>query len=108
MSLDDLTDDVQAAYADLDDLSVTLDEESRTELALLATAFEEDDPGALVQRAIHLLFQSSVDTGKVDFHLRSRYDVTYDEYLSGMTYDEMTGAAAYPQQDEEDRRRYQF
>ncbi|MFB6132270.1 MAG: hypothetical protein ABEJ44_02545 [Halanaeroarchaeum sp.] len=107
MSLDDLTDDVDAAYADLDDAPVSLDEESRTELALLATALETDDVSDLVQRGVHLLFQSTVDTGKLDFHLRSRYDVTYDEYLSGMTYDEMTGGAAFPQ-DDEDTRRYQF
>ncbi|MFB6070154.1 MAG: hypothetical protein ABEJ76_03950, partial [Halanaeroarchaeum sp.] len=87
MTLEDLTDDVEAAYASLKDLDVSLDEESRTELALLAAAFDEDDPADLVQRAVHVLFQSSVDSGKVDFHLRSRYDVTYDEYLSGMTYD---------------------
>ncbi|MFB6125285.1 MAG: hypothetical protein ABEJ59_04940 [Halanaeroarchaeum sp.] len=108
MSLEDLTADVESAYADLNAEDVALDEESLTELALLATAFETEDASALVQRAVHLLFQSSIDTGKVDFHLRSRYDVTYDEYLSGMTYDEMTGAAQFPQQDDEDRRRYQF
>lgn len=108
MSLEDLTDDVDEEYAALKDLTLTLDEESRTELALLAAALDTEDPADLVQRAVHLLFQSTVDTGKLDFHLRSRYDVTYDEYLSGMTYEEMTGAAAYPQQDEEDQRRYQF
>jgi hypothetical protein len=42
----------------------------------------------------------------LDFHLRQGYDVTYDEYLSGMTYDEMTGADQYPQRDDE--RRYQM
>lgn len=108
MSLDDLNDDVEAAYSALKDVTVTLDEESRTELALLAAALDTDDTTDLVQRAVHMLFQSTVDTGKLDFHLRSRYDVTYDEYLSGMTYEEMTGAAAFPQQDDEDQRRYQF
>ncbi|UWG48450.1 Uncharacterized protein HSRCO_2180 [Halanaeroarchaeum sp. HSR-CO] len=108
MSLDDLTDAVDAEYADLRDLDVSLDEESRTELALLAAALDTEDPSDLVQRAVHLLFQSTVDTGKLDFHLRSRYDVTYDEYLSGMTYEEMTGGAAFPQPDDEDQRRYQF
>jgi len=32
--------------------------------------------------------------------------VTYDEYLSGMTFEEMTGADQYPSMDDE--RRYQF
>ncbi|MFB6134389.1 MAG: hypothetical protein ABEJ55_05320 [Halanaeroarchaeum sp.] len=108
MSLDDLTEDVEAAYSDLGDLDVALGEESRTELAMLVAALDADDPASLVERGIHMLFQSTVDTGKLDFHLRSTYDVTYDEYLSGMTYEEMTGAAQYPQQDEEDQRRYQF
>ena len=108
MSLDELTDDVDAEYSALRDVSVSLDEESRTELALLAAALDTDDPSQLVQRAVHMLFQTTVDSGKLDFHLRSRYDVTYDEYLSGMTYEEMTGGAAFPQQDDEDQRRYQF
>ncbi|MFW5919470.1 MAG: hypothetical protein ACOCSF_04640 [Halanaeroarchaeum sp.] len=108
MSLDDLNEDVESEYAALKDATVSLDEESRTELALLAAALDTEDPSELVQRAVHMLFQSTVDTGKLDFHLRSRYDVTYDEYLSGMTYEEMTGAAAFPQQDDEDQRRYQF
>ncbi|AKH97883.1 hypothetical protein [Halanaeroarchaeum sulfurireducens] len=108
MSLDELTDDVDAEYSALRDVSVSLDEESRTELALLAAALDTDDPSQLVQRAVHMLFQTTVDSGKLDFHLRSRYDVTYDEYLSGMTYEEMTGGAAFPQKDDEDQRRYQF
>jgi hypothetical protein len=108
MSLDDLNDAVDAEYSALNDRRIELDEESRTELALLAAALDTDDPADLVQRAVHVLFQSTVDSGKLDFHLRSRYDVTYDEYLSGMTYEEMTGGAAFPQQDDEDQRRYQF
>jgi len=107
MSLDSLTADVEDAYGDLDDVSVELDEESRWELAMLTAALDTEDTDALITRAIHLLFQSTVDTGKLDFHLRNQYDVTYDEYLSGMTFDEMTGGMGFPQQDD-DERRYQF
>ncbi|MFU8868826.1 hypothetical protein [Natronococcus sp.] len=107
MSLDDLNDDVRESYADVgDELSVTLDRETRNELALLEAALEPEDADELVRRAIHVLFQTSVESGKLDFQLRSSYDVTYDEYLSGMTYDEMTGADQYPSMDDE--RRYQF
>lgn len=107
MSLEDLTEDVQDSYSELDDeLTVSLDRETRNELALLETALEPADTDELVRRAIHMLFQSNVERGNVDFHLRSSYDVTYDEYLSGMTFDEMTGADQYPSMDDE--RRYQF
>ncbi|ELY53931.1 hypothetical protein C491_20682 [Natronococcus amylolyticus DSM 10524] len=107
MSLDDLNDDVQESYADVgDELSVALDRETRNELALLESALEPEATDELVRRAIHMLFQTTVESGKLDFQLRSGYDVTYDEYLSGMTYDEMTGADQYPSMDDE--RRYQF
>ncbi|WP_435154719.1 hypothetical protein [Haladaptatus sp. DFWS20] len=107
MSLDELTDDVEAAYSALDDkLAVSLDRETRNELAMLSASLDPDDRDELIRRAVHLLFQSTVETGKLDFHLRSAYDVTYDEYLSGMTFEEMTGATQYPQRDDE--RRYQF
>ncbi|QSW99090.1 hypothetical protein [Haloterrigena alkaliphila] len=107
MSLDDLNDDVTDAYGGLDEeLTLSLDRETRNELALLETALEPDETDELVRRAIHMLFQSTVDTGKLDFQLRSAYDVTYDEYLSGMTFEEMTGADQYPAMDDE--RRYQF
>lgn len=106
MSLDDLNTDVQDAYGDLGDgVTVDLDRETRNELAMLLAAFDGDE-GELVRRAIHALYRSTVDTGDLDFHLRQGYDVTYDEYLSGMTYDEMTGADQYPQRDDE--RRYQM
>jgi hypothetical protein len=106
MSLDDLNADVKAAYSDLgDDVTVDLDRETRNELAMLLAAFDGDET-ELVRRAIHALYRSTVDTGDLDFHLRQGYDVTYDEYLSGMTYDEMTGADQYPQRDDE--RRYQM
>lgn len=107
MSLDDLNEDVQEAYADVgDELTVALDRETRNELALLESALEPEETDELVRRAIHMLFQTTVDSGKLDFQLRSGYDVTYDEYLSGMTFDEMTGADQYPSMDDE--RRYQF
>ncbi|APW98599.1 hypothetical protein CHINAEXTREME_12785 [Halobiforma lacisalsi AJ5] len=107
MSLEDLNEDVQESYSAFgDELSISLDRETRNELALLETALEPDETDELVRRAIHMLFQTSVDTGKLDFHLRSGFDVTYDEFLSGMTFDEMTGADQYPSMDDE--RRYQF
>ena len=109
MSLNDLSDDVSERYSDLGaELSVSLDRETRNELAMLTTALEPDDTDELVRRAIHVLFQTSVETGTLDFHLRSGYECTYDEYLSGMTFDEMTGANQFPQAQDEDDRRYQF
>jgi hypothetical protein len=105
MGLDDLVDAVEDETGALgDELPVELDRETRHELAMLqATLDTEGDD--LVRRAIHLLFQTTVDTGKLDFHLRSEYDVTYDEYLAGLTYEEMGGA---PPTDDNDDRRYQF
>jgi len=106
MSLDDLNADVRAAYGDLgDDLTVDLDRETRNELAMLLAAFDGDD-GELLRRAVHALYRSTVDTGDLDFHLRQEYDVTYDEYLSGMTYDEMSGGGV-SQVNQSDDRRYQ-
>lgn len=106
MPLDDLNDAIEDTYADLsDELTVELDREAKHELAMLAAVLE-DNPDELLERAIHTLFQMSVDTAKLDFHLRSEYDVTYDEYLSGMTYEEMTGGEAFAAP--EDSRRYQF
>lgn len=110
MSLDDLTDDVQSVYAELDDsLTVELDRETKNELAMLVAALDADDEDDLLRRGIHLLFQTAVDLGQLDFHLRTEYDVTYDEYLSGMTYEEMTGGSVGvgPTSDDDDRR-YQF
>lgn len=112
MTLEELTEDVEDTYERLDDLDVELDEEARRELTMLVAALDPDDPEDLVRRGIHLLFQTTVDSGKLDFHLRSTYDVTYDEYLSGMTYDEMTGGmedgvGAGGGSDDDDRR-YQF
>jgi hypothetical protein len=103
MSLDDLEEDVTAANADLADRG-SLDREARTELAMLAAAFDAD-PDELLRRAVHLLFQTSVDSGRLDFHLRSEYDATYDEYLTGMTYEEMTES---PTASDDGDRHYQF
>jgi hypothetical protein len=110
MSLDELSADIEATYAELGEtMDLSLDRETRNELALLAAAYDPDELDELVRRGVHMLFQSAVDTGNVDFHLRSGYDVTYDEYLSGMTYEEMTGGAAGAggPPDRDDTRRYQ-
>jgi len=111
MGLDDLSGDIESAYAELgEELSVELDAETRNELAMLESAYDPDAPDELVRRAIHMLFQTAVDTGNLDFHLRSGYDVTYDEYLSGMTYDEMAGGngGLLEPNDDDNARRYQF
>ncbi|MDX1745054.1 MAG: hypothetical protein R3324_03875 [Halobacteriales archaeon] len=108
MSLDDLSTAIETEYSDLtDELAVTLDRETKHELAMLAAVFDVEDTDELVRRAVHLLFQSSVETGRMDFHLRQGYDVTYDEYLSGMTYEEMTGGGEGFTPPDDDRR-YQF
>jgi len=108
MSLDDLSSDVETRYSDLGgDLTIDLDRETRNELAMLTVAMEPDGTDELVRRAVHMLFQTAVETGQLDFHLRSGYDTTYDEYLTGMTFDEMTGNQ-FPQPQQKDDRRYQF
>ncbi|MFB6069229.1 MAG: hypothetical protein ABEJ90_04810 [Halobacterium sp.] len=107
MTLDDLNADVKETYSSLDDeLAVEVDRETKNELAMLAAVFDAKDVDELVRRGVHALFRSTVDAGDLDFHLRQGYDVTYDEYLAGMTYDEMTGEDQYPQRDDE--RRYQM
>lgn len=109
MSLDNLTEDVEETYESLDEeLALDLDDDTRRELTMLMAAMDKEDPQDLIGEAVRLLFQSTVETGKLDFHLRSAYDVTYDEYLSGMTYEEMGGGIEYPQQQQKDERRYQF
>jgi hypothetical protein len=106
MTLDDLDTDVKDVYGRLnDEHPVSLDRETKNELAMLAAVFDAD-VDELLRRGVHALFRSTVDAGDLDFHLRQGYDVTYDEYLAGMTYDEMTGADQYPQRDDE--RRYQM
>ena len=106
MPLEDLESAVAEAKRDLDDVDA-LDGEARTELALLVAALDTDDADELVRRGVHALFQRTVETGTLDFHLRANFDVTYDEYLSGMTYDEMTGADQAPRT-EDGRDRYTF
>jgi hypothetical protein len=109
MSLDDLQDDLEDGYTDLgDDVSMSLDRETRNELAMLEAAFDPEETDELLRRAVHMLFQQTVETGNLDFHLRSEYDVTYDEYLSGMTFEEMRGGQQFPQKQQKDDRRYQF
>ena len=109
MGLDDLSADIEATYGELgDELSVELDAETRNELAMLQSAYGPEDADELVRRAVHTLFRTAVETGNLDFHLRSGYEVTYDEYLSGMTFEEMTGGGQFPQADQNDDRRYQF
>ena len=108
MSVDDLTDDVEDKYTDIgNELTVSLDRETRNELAMLTVALDPDEPDELVRRAIHMFFQTTVETGRLDFNLRTGHDVTYDEYLSGMTFEEMTGGQ-FPQPQQNDDRRYQF
>jgi len=109
MSLETLQDDVTESYADIgSELSVDLDRETRNELAMLSVALDPEDPDELVRRALHAFFQSTVERGTLDFHLRSGFDCTYDEYLSGMTFDEMAGGQQFPQPQDNDDRRYQF
>lgn len=109
MGLSALTEDVEETYAELEQtLDVDIDDGIIRELTMLQTALDTDDEAELIERAIHLLFQQTVETGQLDFHLRSTYDVTYDEYLSGMTYEEMGGGIEYPQPAQNDDRRYQF
>ncbi len=107
MTLEDLTADVSAEYEALSErVDVEIDRQTKHELAMLRAVMGTDDLDELVRRGVHALFQGTVDTGALDFHLRQGYDVTYDEYLSGMTYDEMRGGSYAPPT--EDDRRYQF
>jgi hypothetical protein len=101
VSLDDLDEAVRAAYGDLgEEVGVDLDRETRNELAMLVAATGAD-PEELVRRGIHALFRTTVDTGDLDFQLRRGHDVTYDEYLAGVTYEESTGG---PSRQDDDRR----
>ncbi|KPN32108.1 hypothetical protein SY89_02868 [Halolamina pelagica] len=106
MSLDDLDENVTANYTAIgEETTVDLDPETRNELAMLSAAMGTDTE-ELLRRGVHALFQQAIQSGNLDFHLRSGYDVTYDEYLAGATYEEMTGADQYPERDDE--RRYQM
>jgi len=109
MGLDALSDDVESRYADLGEtLAIDLDRETRNELALLSAALGPDGTDELVRRAVHVLFQSTVETGNLDFHLRSGYDVTYDEYLYAPLEDTYDQGGGIPQPGQHDDRRYQF
>ena len=106
MTLAELNDEVEAAVDDLNDqFALDLDRETKLELAMLVAALDAE-PGDLLRRGVHALFRTTVDTAQLDFHLRGKYDVTYEEYLSGMTYEEFTGADQFPVPD--DSRPYQF
>ena len=107
MSLEELSTEIESRYADIpDSYELTFDRQTKNELAMLSAVFGTDSIDELLKRGIHLLYQSTVDTGGLDFQLRREFDVTYDEYLSGMTYEEMRGGNFPPQT--EDDRRYQF
>lgn len=108
MGLDDLSADIETAYTDLgEELSVALDAETKNELAMLESALDPESTDELVRRGIHLLFQSTVETGTLDFHLRSGYDVTYDEYLYAPLKDTYNANDPFPDQDD-NTRRYRF
>jgi len=107
MTLEDLTDDVEATYGEVDEETViSIDRETRMELAMLQTALGSSTD-SIVTRAIHQFFQRAVDTATLDFHLQSEYDVTYDEYLAGQTYGTELGSTDPTAATDEDRR-YQF
>ena len=108
MTMDELTEDVEEAYATIpDNISCELDRQTKNELAVLQASLGTQSVDELIRRGIHVLFQGTVDTGGLDFHLRQQYDITYDEYLTGMTFEEMRGGNGY-QPPTEDDRRYQF
>jgi len=49
MGLDDLSEDIEATYAELgEELTVELDAETRNELAMLASAYDPDYDGAVL------------------------------------------------------------
>ena len=108
MSLEDLGESVESEYTNLgEEMALSLDRETRNELGLLLAALGPDEADELVRRGIHLLFQRIVETGTLDFHLRSGYDVTYDEYLSGMTYEDVENMNQYPQNQDNPRNYWQ-
>lgn len=107
MSLEAFSQAVDDRYRSIGtELTVSLDDQTRTELAVLAAAVEPESMDELVRRAVHLLTRDAIERGDVDMLLRRRHDVTYDEYLAGMTYDEMAGENPTPAAD--DDRRYRF
>ena len=108
MGLDELNAEIEDSYSALDEeLTVGLDRETRNELAMLSVAFDPDETDELLRRALHMFFQTTVETGRLDFNLRRGHGVSYDEYLSGMTFDDI-GGNQFPQPQQNDDRRYQF
>lgn len=104
MSLDELDDALSERNRALgDELDVELDRETRQELAFLLAAFD-GDVDELVRRGVHTVFRSAVDTGDLDFHLRTAFDVTYDEYLAGITYDDAADRQGRTGRQDDDRR----
>jgi hypothetical protein len=109
MGLDELNAEIEDSYSALDEeLTVGLDRETRNELAMLSVALDPDETDELLRRALHMFFQTTVETGRLDFNLRRGHGVSYDEYLSGMTFDDMAGGNQFPQPQQNDDRRYQF
>ncbi len=109
MGLDELSAEIEDSYSALDEeLTVGLDRETRNELAMLSVALDPDETDELLRRALHMFFQTTVETGRLDFNLRRGHGVSYDEYLSGMTFDDMAGGNQFPQPQQNDDRRYQF
>ncbi|WP_435358789.1 hypothetical protein [Haloarchaeobius sp. DFWS5] len=86
--------DVERTYADLATFEADLDRQTRMELAMLATGLGTD-ANDLVKQAVHQFFQMNTRNGQLDFHLRAEYDVTFEEYLSGMSFDDAGGMGAY-------------
>ncbi|WP_435333434.1 hypothetical protein [Haloarchaeobius sp. TZWWS8] len=87
--LGDLQTDLERTASELAGYQADLDRQTRQELAMLVTGLGAD-ANDLVQRAVHQLFETTIRNGTLDFHLRAEYDLTYDEYLSGMSYSEMS------------------
>lgn len=109
MGLDELNAEIEDSYSALDEeLTVGLDRETRNELAMLSVALDPDETDELLRRALHMFFQTTIETGRLDFNLRRGHGVSYDEYLSGMTFDDMAGGNQFPQPQQNDDRRYQF
>ncbi|MFT4944766.1 MAG: hypothetical protein ACI9K3_000703 [Halovenus sp.] len=109
MGLDELSAEIEDSYSALDEeLTVGLDRETRNELAMLSVALDPDETDELLRRALHMFFQTTIETGRLDFNLRRGHGVSYDEYLSGMTFDDMAGGNQFPQPQQNDDRRYQF
>jgi len=95
MTLDDLTEDIEETYESLD-LGVDLDEGTRRELTMLLTALDEDDADDMLEEAVSLLFRSTVESGKLDFHLRSAYDVWFGNCVCVLRATRIVSLRFYP------------